>query len=459
VRRSAAPVLAALAALALGSCAPAGPPAPPRGILVLLVDCLRADHIAAGGSQLGATPSIDSLAPEAVAFDRAFVQASWTRPSVPSLLTGLYPSEHGLTDFVATGSGVAGNTLAPEVVTIAEGMKAAGYRTALVGYQAQLSPRFALDQGFDFFNNNTNGAGRIHQRFLGWLDEEPDRPFFGYLHYLDIHWPYCPPEGTYGKYDPTPGTIALCENWRALREQIRAGEIEFSAADKRALAARYAEELLALDGQIGALFEELKKRGLWDDTLIVVTSDHGEEFFEHGRFGHNRTLFEEVVHIPLILRYPPGLPGETRVDELASLADVAPTILDLCRLPAPAAMWGRSLLDAARGRALEPRDAPLDLRLFREDSPLRAVRGPTHKFVRAGDAPLVEVYELDSDPGERHPAPAADDDPRLGRAQALWDDLERRARVLQAGEATGEMPAELEQRLRGLGYIEAGRKD
>jgi len=449
VRRPAAPVLAALAAFALGSCAPAGPPAPPRGILVLLVDCLRADHIAAGGSELGATPSIDSLAPEAVAFDRAFVQASWTRPSVPSLLTGLYPSEHGLTDFVATGSGVAGNTLAPEVVTIAEGLKAAGYRTALVGYQAQLSPRFGLDQGFDFFNNNTNGAGRIHKRFLDWLDEAPEQPFFGYLHYLDIHWPYCPPEGTYGKYDATPGTIALCENWRALREQIRAGEIEFSEADKRALAARYAEELLALDGQIGALFEELKKRGLWDDTLIVVTSDHGEELMGRGMIEHGHTMYEELLHVPFVWKLPASWGrARGRVDDtLIETRSLLPTLLEVVGQPQVAQTSAPSLMPWLLGRA--PAEKPYEY-VAAEANGMFSVRDERWKAILTLESNSWQLYDLEADPGEARDL-AGENPEQLAAMQRIFRRWRNGLHPILSGATAVDQ--ETVDSLRALGYL------
>jgi arylsulfatase A-like enzyme len=189
---------------------------------------------------------------------------------------------------------------------------------------------------------------------------------------------------------------------------------------------------------------------------VVLVADHGEEFFEHGRFGHNRTLFEEVVRVPLILRYPPGLPAGKRVQDLASLADVAPTLLELARIPRPATMWGRSLWPAVHGE-LEERAAPLDLRLFRDDDPIRAVRGSDYKLLREGAAAPVVLYDLERDPGEHAPAgdlPEAD--PRLQDARGLWVYLENRLVQLGPDPDSGAMPAELKRLIDQAGYTGHG---
>ena len=152
--------------------------------------------------------------------ERAFSPASWTRPSLPSLFTGLYPSEHGLTDFVGSAGQYKGAVLSEVGVTLAEEMQAAGRRTAMVGYQTLLSARFGMAQGFDFYNNNTNGGERIRKRFLEWFDEAPGQPFFAYLHYLDIHWPYCPPRADLGQRSTRPPNATItCDDWRGLRER------------------------------------------------------------------------------------------------------------------------------------------------------------------------------------------------------------------------------------------------
>lgn len=399
--RGARPRLAALLALLLaplGGCG--GRPAAPERVIVILIDALRADHVGLYGSQLGATPGLDRLGPEAVWFERAFVPASWTRPSVPSLLTGLYPSEHGLTDFVDGGEEVRAAVLAEEVTTLAEGMQAAGYRTALVGYQSQLSPKFGLAQGFDFYNNNTRTPDRIQSRLLEWVDEAPAAPFFAYLHYLDIHWPYCPPESTRGRFYSGPSELDPCADWRGLRERIRSGETVLDEEDRKLLAARYAEELAALDQALGALFDELERRGLWQETLVVITSDHGEELYERGGIEHGHTLHDELLRVPFVWK----LPGSWRAprghasDALVEVRSTLPTLFELVGQPVPDGVSAPSLLPWLAGEARERSPVPA---VFAESNGMFAVRTDRFKMVVTPAEKRYQLYDLEADPAER----------------------------------------------------------
>ncbi len=443
-----APSLLVLSAFAALSCAPSAPK-PPRGVLVVLIDCLRADHLGLQGSKLGATPALDALGPESVVFARAFAQASWTRPSVPSLLTGLYPSEHGLTDFVESGNRVQGAVLSPDATTLAEGMKAAGYRTALVGYQAQLSPRFGMDQGFDYFTNNSDGAPRIRKRFLDWLDEAPDAPFFGYLHFLDIHWPYCPPEATYGKFDSNPDAIRLCENWRKLREQIRSGEVVLGPAERKTIAARYGEELLALDGEIGQLFEGLKERGVWDQTLIVVTSDHGEELAERGGIEHGHTMHEELLHVPFLWKLPADWRrGRGRVDPtLVETRSLLPTLFDLVGQPVAPEVSAPSLLPAVAGRPLEAK--PFEF-VAAEANGIFSVRDERWKLIVTPATKQWQLYDLETDPRELTNLAEARPE-QLREMQRLLRRWRTGLRPVRTGSTT--LDDETTRELHALGYL------
>ncbi|MFN7941644.1 MAG: sulfatase [Thermoanaerobaculia bacterium] len=449
-----APALGAAISIALGlaavSCAPSGPPPKPHGVIVLLVDCLRFDHLGADGATRPYTPNLDRLAPAGVRFSDAFVVASWTRPSVPSLLTGLYPSEHGLTDFLENDKGVQGAVLSEDALTLAEGMKSAGYATALVGYQSQLSVRFGLAQGFDFYNNNTRGGEKIDTRFLGWLDEQRGQPFFAYLHYLDIHWPYCPPESTYGKLGPTAGVIDTCGNWRKLRDDIHSGAVKLTDADRAALAARYGESLMALDGEIGRLFAELEKRGLWDDTLIVLTGDHGEELAERGGIEHGHTLYDELLHVPFVFKLPSSWPAERggTVRELVETRSLLPTLFDAARVARPERVSAPSLLPWLLGRGGEK--PPIDF-VASEANGMFAVRTREWKLIVTPAEKKSELYDLVHDPGETRNL-AAESPPALA---GLQDDLRRWRRTLKplpTGKAA--LDDETVKGLRALGYIQ-----
>ena len=446
--RLARPFALVLALLAAAGCAPSRPE-PPRGILVVLVDALRWDHLGLHGSSIPATPSIDALGGESLDFRNAFVQATWTRPSVPSLLTGLYPAEHGLGDFVAQGGAVQGQALSPQATTLAEGMKAAGYRTALVAYQAQLSPRFGLDQGFDFFNNNTMGVEKINRRFLDWLDESPGQPFFAYLHYLDIHWPYCPPAETYGRFDANPDAMRFCDNWRKLREDIRSGAVVLSAADRKALAARYAEELLAFDAGLGRLFAALRERGVWDDTLVVLTSDHGEELAERGGIEHGHTMYDELLRVPFLWKLPASWSRSRggSIDALVETRSLLPTLFDLVGQPAVPGVSAPSLLPWVLGRA--PEQPPYEY-VAGEANGMLAVRTEKWKLVFTAESKKWELYDLESDPGER--TNLAESRPReLAAMQNLLREWRRGLKPIGAADTT--LDAETEEELRSLGYL------
>lgn len=450
-RRGTAALVVTLAAAALPLAGCGGPfrPAPPKAILVILIDALRTDQLQLLGGPRAIAPRLDALGPESVVFEQAISPGSWTRPVLPSLFTGLYPSEHRLTDFVGSAGQYEGAVLAEEATTLAEGMKAAGYRTALVGYQTQLSTRFGMAQGFDFFNNNTNGGERIRNRFLGWFDEAPQAPTFAYLHYLDIHWPYCPPAPTWGKVDPTPNDVITCDDWRGLRERIRSGETVLSEADRRALAARYSEELMALDWELGVLFDELRKRGVWDEMLIVVTSDHGEELAERGGIEHGHTLFDELLRVPYLWKVPASWKGAAghRVPGLVGTLTLAPTLLDLAGAPPLAGVTAPSLLPWLGPKP--PAAPPMD-HVVSESNGIYSVRTATHKMIVTPADKRVELYDLVADPGERRDV-AAEQPGELRRMQALLQRWRSGLRPLAAGSAT--LDDETAEDLKALGYL------
>jgi arylsulfatase A-like enzyme len=392
---------------------------------------------------------LDELAEQGVTFERAFAQSYWTRPSLPTILSGLYPSEHGMLKLEREGGGWVGTALSPAVVTMAEALKAAGYATAMAGYQNQLSRRFQMADGFDYYHSKLGHAGSINSRFLTWVREIEEPHFFGYLHYLDIHWPYCPPASTRDRFDTGESQVAFCGDWRELRKRLWKGEMVLEEVDLARAIARYDEELLWVDARLGDVFETLRTMGRWDETLVVVTADHGEEFMERGRLGHTSGLFDTLLQVPLIVKPPASWPGPrgVRVDSLVELRALKSTFLDAAGLTEERPP--NSLVPWIAGR---PGKAQRREFIVAESDTQVAIRTDRFKLVVGRDGEGVELYDLVEDPVEQRNVAATrpDEVVRLRRLLAGWRGSLR--------PVTGADPQVLDpetvEGLRDLGYID-----
>jgi len=454
---------AAPAPLPTRAAAPAGAP----NVVLIMVDTLRADHLSCYGSGAVKTPHIDALAADGLRWVNTFSQASWTRPSVATILTGLYPSSHGAIH--------KADRLPDRVDTLAEVLGRAGYHTVGFADNANISQAFNFQQGFDeyrylapdfFFGASEpaaqlalySGLRLVRERFFAhyvdvhhyyqpaevvtaevrrWLDRGARaEPFFLFAHYMDPHDPYFAHpfngEGYARVAHPNPPP-ALTERLHHLYE----GEVAY------------------LDEHLGVLLDDLKRRGLYDRTLVVLTADHGEEFREHGGWWHGTTLYDEQIHVPLIVK-PAGAHGLAQVrDELATSLDIAPTIVAAAHAQPAAAMQGHVLpLDGGAAPARESTFAEEDL----EGNVLQAVRTRAWKLVTAnpgnprGLAP-EELYDLPRDPGEQRnvvaSAPVETDRMRAALGRSV---LEARAHA-GAPEQAG-VDAATKARLKALGYTQ-----
>jgi len=315
------------------------PAAAPRrpNVLVYLIDTLRRDGLGCYGHPDPVSPHIDALAERGIVFEHAVAQSPWTRPSVASIFTGLWPRRHGVNRI--------GDALPVEVATLAELLGAAGYRTHGVIANSSVARAFGFDQGFDGYGKPPGGkwwSTDVTEAALAWLDRETgEGPFFLYLHTVDPHAPYAPPADIRARFAstvPDDGRGGL--SWL---KRLGRGEIPVTPALLADLRALYDAEVAANDASFGELVAGLGRRGLVDDTAIVVLSDHGEEFFEHGGWDHGKTLYTEVLEVPWIARFP-GLPEGLRVDDLVQHVDLLPTLLAYLGLPVPAGLDGRDLL-------------------------------------------------------------------------------------------------------------------
>lgn len=388
-------------------------------LLLITLDTTRADRIGCYGHKQGITPSLDALAASGVRFANAFAQVPITLPSHATILTGVYPPEHGVRE---NGQ----RSLAAEVPTLAEVFREQGYRTGAFIAATALDSRYGLDRGFELYDDTmvTDDRGRersqrqadvVCDSALDWLESVRDERFLAWVHFYDPHLPY-----------EAPAQYVL-----------RWGD-------------PYDAEVAFMDANVGRLLAWVDQRGLGANTLVVAVADHGEAIGEHGYTEHALLLYDSIMRVPLIISLPGVLPGGRTVDGVARTVDLVPTILDLLGMETPAVVSGESLVATLRG-------APLPDRVSYGETeyphgafgwaPLRCLVEKSWKYIRA---PEVELYDLAADRGElNNIAPAHPD--LIVHMEEVLTDLEA-GMTLREGEAA-PLDDETRQALESLGYV------
>lgn len=476
-------VLLALLSLAVVACSPAPPP---RGVAIVVVDTLRADHLGAYGYARPTSSHIDAFAADAVRFADATSPAPWTLPALASLMTSLYPSVHGahspsdlkdMTWYFQPREFRAFSQLHESRLTLAEILRDAGFATWGAVQGSYATRAFGMSQGFETYRENATPGIRFDlEDAFAWLDaEKPDR-FLVYLHVMEVHAPYTPPEirrGAHRKLDPTrmpyyeeavaeerlrllqwdfdPGYRGAADGSRASLQSLSRPGARVTAGDVGHLVTLYDRGIAYVDHWVGALVEGLRERGLYDETIVVLTADHGEEFFEHGRLEHSFSYYEEMLRVPLIVRVPGARQGVV-VGETVGLVDVLPTLLDWLEIPAPDGLQGRSLRASFAGSGATGSSYLAEASFRKGDL---ALRGAGWKYIRSGDGG-EELYDLVADPGEREnlcPARRADCERHRVELDARVAAQRERAKVLAAPEPAKIDDATRED-LEALGYVE-----
>jgi arylsulfatase A-like enzyme len=459
-------------------------------VILISIDTLRADRLNLHGYEQNPTsPVIDALARDGVAHEAHIASSPWTIPSHLSLLTSLHPSSHGVLEstysWVLTGDQESARyvRLSDDRVTLAEALAEAGYRTGAFTGGITLDPRIGFDQGFELYDTSMYKLGSAQMGpMLEWLGKEPGRPFFLFWHTFEVHAPYLrgrflSPSRSGLQVDlarltrmiPTDPSASFHESTeRVMAELLK----RHDARTLETCSELYDGGIAAADFWIGRLLELLLDRDLYDDTLIVVTSDHGEELGDHDPEAfydkHGHSNYEEVLRVPLVVKLPGSAHAGTRLQAVTSGVDVMPTVLEVAGVPGPAdQMQGESLVGLWKGANGEGRLAFAEAAAYLSE--IKSVRSSRHKLIldiapgtveERGRAFVPEsperrrLFDLAADPAEKRDLLAGDP---AGEAERLASALEARLRAFVAS-APGqveeiELDREAVERLRAMGYV------
>jgi len=427
-------------------------------VIVILVDTLRTDVLGCYGATYGATQHMDDLAREGFRFDQAIATSGWTLPSVASLFTGTWPTIHG-----GLGKHMMLSPIRDELPTAAEVLQEAGYETSAFTNAAFLNPALHLDRGFDRYNHmdarndETRRADETVDLVLELMTERKDQTNFVFVHLFDPHLDYDPPADyrtrfTGGRSRPAPplGFTAL-----EAAESMEGGRPRDTIIDY--IKGVYLGEVNFVDDQIGRLVDGLKQLGIYDRTTLVVTSDHGEEFWDHGEFEHGHSLYDELVRVPLIIKLPSDLllTGRT-IDHQVRNLDIMPTVFELGDVDQPASFRGVSLLPMLRGEPSEELPAFSEATLYGRD--MLSWRRSGYKLIYEMDSEdenPIELYDIATDPEERHDLVASQPEQAYrmhAELQRFVEELIAATKDMSELEPISVAPDHLEE-LKSLGYI------
>jgi hypothetical protein len=434
-----------------------------KNILVYLIDTLRYDKFDFYNKKTSCkTPNISAFAKDATIFDAAYDNENWTKPSTASILTGLYPDTHKAKEDTSK--------LPVGAKMISQHFKSNSFKTGSFLANGYVSDAFGFKKGWDYYVNyirekkNTN-ADRVVKDALKWIGENKDDRFFAYVHTIDPHVPYSPPQKwreMYWKreYD---GPIKPQSTGQQLAD-IKTKKLEVNNQDKRYLEALYDGETSFNDHAFGELVKGLKDAGVYEDTAIVIISDHGEEFWDHGSVGHGHSLYEEMVRSPLIVRYPNKAPVGRRLDHVVTMVDLAPTLFELSGIEGHEALEGKSFVDTFDGIGdPHPRIGVSDF-LYRKKS----VRVGPYKWVTIGRG--GQLFNVVEDRGEKKDlikkSPIARAFVRsnfglfkgAGKKSEWWTSSDKAGPALNLkADANAEVDEETLKMLEAMGYVDGAK--
>lgn len=423
---------------------------PLRRVFLVSVETFRHDHVSAYGYPRRTTPNLDAMIGAGASFDRHWASAPYTHPSLAALVTGLVPTRLGFVDNIPTVGG--------DLLTAAQLFARGGYVTAGFSVQYVLSNRYGLNRGFHYYRNHPNDvpASEITRELLPFLEDHAEDNLFVWLHYFDPHGPYRPPAGYRQRFQNDA-------TWNADTQKLKLGTAAEGTPDippyvydanqleRRHYVAGYDGDIAYWDEEFGKLWRFVQDKGWANDTLFVVTADHGESLGEHGRTFCHGSLYETDLHVPMGMWGPGRVTPGMRVTAETSHVDVLPTLLDYAGLPVPAGLHGASLRGVTTTRPANA--APVTAVVGRGDNLRWAVRTADTKVLLDSGGQLTAAYDLATDPGElRAVLGAASKEARAlvqsfrgWLATGAWKPPTTRTQTLDDEDV---------ERLRALGYVE-----
>lgn len=438
--------------------------------ILIVIDALREDYLHGYNGRDLATPTFDRLASEGTRFRNVISQSSWTKASIASLMTSTYSDRYGIYS--------EDSVLDEDVATLPSELLAHGVTTAAFVGNPWLASLYGFDRGFAFYAEefyhldrlflldflyrrrllarpSYEDGGEILKRARKWIKNSAHRPFFAYIHLMDVHLPYAPPPPFDTMYLPKGIRLPDRERLLEMNEEFLSARSQPDSLTVELMRSLYLGEISYEDKLIGEFLDFLKKESLLDSSFIIVTSDHGEEFMDHGGTTHARTLYSEVLRVPLFLRYPQALPRGRVVENRVMLLDIAPTILEVHGIAKPPSFQGSSLLNAvsqASAHKSQYNSRTTLSELYYRGRAIQSVRKDGWKLILENTALHdlrsleTELYNLRKDPHER-----------LDLARDSLAVVEKLSpllpKVSREGGSRIELPKELKQRLEALGYV------
>jgi arylsulfatase A-like enzyme len=371
-------------------------------IIMISIDTLRPDHTGAYGYSRNTSPFLDELAKDMTVFKNCYAHASWTPPSVASLFTSLYPTQHG-------SLGKDRIVLMDENITAAEILRDSGYNTAAFSSSPFIHPDFGFGQGFKYFGfDETENANALNKQIDKWLKNHSkhseSKPLFLYVMYFDPHYPYVAPDNYNKKFNKAPDGSPLWKKERVTKlDTLFDIDVGVGRDTYEYLKSSYDSEISYTDDALKKLIKSLKESGIYNSNkdILVLTSDHGEEFIEHSAYGHGSTLYEEVLKVLCMIKAP-GIVSKKSIDSPVSQIDILPTIFEIAGVPVPDKIEGKSLFPLLKGdtQGHERLVYATSQTLLDDKQSLRSIRKGRYKFILRTNPDRAELYDLSLDPEE-----------------------------------------------------------